>query len=198
MSNYWDERFGGEEYVYGEDPNVFFAEKLSNLNPGKIILPCEGEGRNAVYAAVLGWKVHAFDNSTAGKTKAVALANKKVASINYDISDAMHAAYPENGADIVAFIFAHFPPEIRTAIHQKAIKWLKPGGIMLLEAFNPNQLGNLSGGPQDITMLYTTEMLRTDFEELDIKLLEKKQIELKEGRHHDGNAEVVRFIGIKT
>lgn len=81
MNNIWNERYGKEEYVYGEEPNVFFAAQLTKLQNGVIILPCEGEGRNAVYAASQGWKVNAFDTSEAGKTKAIQLASNKGVTI---------------------------------------------------------------------------------------------------------------------
>lgn len=197
MINYWDERFSGEEYVYGEEPNVFFAEQISKLKPGKVMLPCEGEGRNAVYAASLGWEVFAFDSSEAGRRKALALADRKRVSINYQLEDVGMAGFPDNEADVVAFIYAHFPPETRTIIHQKVISWLKPGGTILLEAFNPAQLKNNSGGPKDPAMLYTTEMLAADFSELNIKLLQTEQTVLKEGRFHEGKADIIRYAGIK-
>ncbi len=74
MKNFWNKRYSEKEYVYGEDANVFFAEQLQQITPEKIILPCEGEGRNAVYAATSGWGVHAFDTSIIGKSKAIQLA----------------------------------------------------------------------------------------------------------------------------
>ena len=197
MNDYWNERFGGEEYVYGEDPNVFFAEQISKLKPGKIILPCEGEGRNAAHAASLGWEVLAFDSSQGGKSKAMALAYKKGVSINYKIADVGVATYPDNEADVVSFIYVHFSPDTRKIIHQKAIRWLKPDGRILLEAFNPAQLRNTSGGPQDISMLYTAEMLADDFAALNIELLQTEQVVLSEGRFHEGEADIIRFVGTK-
>ena len=195
--NFWNERYSEKEYVYGEEPNVFFAEQVKNIKPGKIILPCEGEGRNAVYAASLGWEVNAFDSSEAGKIKALQLAAVKGVSINYTVYDANTITYAENSVDIVAFIYAHFPATIRKQIHQKAIRWLKPGGKLILEAFNPLQLQNNSGGPKELSMLYTEDMMKEDFAELKIEFLEAVQIELREGKYHEGKADVIRFVGIK-
>ena len=160
MNSFWNERYSAKEYIYGEDSNIFFAEQLSLLKPGSIILPCEGEGRNAVFAASNGWKVNAFDSSEAGKIKALQLADKKGVSIKYVVDDAMAITYPESSADVVAFIYAHLPPATRKLIHKKAITWLKPGGKIILEAFNPNQLQNISGGPKDVSMLYTESVIR--------------------------------------
>ncbi len=197
MSSFWNERYGAKNYVYGKEPNVFFAEQIDNLIPGMLILPCEGEGRNAVYAATKGWDVEAFDLSVAGKSKALQLAGKTKIDISYVIKDALNASYPENKADVVAFIYAHFPPDVRSIIHKKAISWLKPGGKMILEAFNTLQLKNKSGGPKDLDMLYNTDMLLSDFQDLVTVLIQNVQTDLREGKLHEGKADIVRYIGTK-
>ncbi|HEY9169990.1 MAG TPA: methyltransferase domain-containing protein [Lutibacter sp.] len=198
MKNFWNERYGVQEYIYGKTPNVFFAEQLPTLKPGEILLPGEGEGRNAVFAALKGWQVRAFDTSEAGKRKAEKLAKENNVDIDYLIDDALTVHYPPNSFNTIAFIYAHFPPAIRKEIHQKAITWLKPGGKILLEVFNPKQLQNNSCGPKDLAMLYTEEMLRDDFEGLTINLLETKTIELNEGKHHKGKADIIQFVATKN
>ncbi len=197
MSSFWNERYSSEEYVYGEEPNVFFAEQIDRMKAGTIILPCDGEGRNGVYAASKGWVVNAFDMSVEGRNKALQLANKQKVNLNYIIEDASIIDYQENSADVVAFIFSHLPAPVRKQIHAKAITWLKPGGRIILEVFNPLQLHNNSGGPKDISMLCTEEILLEDFAILDIELLMKVQTELNEGKYHEGKADVIRFVGVK-
>ena len=197
MKNFWNERYSEKEYIYGVDPNVFLAEQLKNLKPGKIILPCEGEGRNAVYAASLDWEVHAFDSSEVGREKALQLAKEKGVSINYAVDDATTITYAENSVDVVAFIYAHFPATIRKQIHQKAITWLKPGGKLILEAFNPQQLQYNSGGPKDLSMLYTEDMMKEDFTSLNINLIQNLMTELNEGKYHKGKASIIRVVGTK-
>ncbi|HSL87766.1 MAG TPA: hypothetical protein VK870_00530, partial [Ignavibacteriaceae bacterium] len=81
-NNFWDERYSAEEYVYGKDPNEFFEEHLSKLNPGRLLLPGEGEGRNAIFAAKLGWQVDANDQSIVAKSKAEKLAHAYGVNIN--------------------------------------------------------------------------------------------------------------------
>lgn len=196
-NEFWNQRYSIVEYVYGEEQNQFFASQISELKPGNIILPCEGEGRNAVFAATLGWRVKAFDGSSEGRNKAFQLAEKKKVVIDYAIADATVVQYPDNSADVVAFIYAHFSNSQRTQIHKKAVSWLKPGGKIILEAFNPEQLQNNSGGPKDLAMLYTLEMLQNDFSGLRIDLIQNIQTTLKEGAFHDGVADVVQFVGTR-
>lgn len=197
MDNFWNERYGVDEYVYGDQPNVFFAEQLRLISPGTLILPCEGEGRNAVYAASLGWKVHAFDSSEAGKQKAMRLAERIGTTFEYDIVDANDANYLENSADVVAFVYAHFPPMTRKSIHQKAMHWLKPGGRLLLEAFHPSQLQNQSGGPKALSMLYSEDMIKADFAGLHVEIMASIETTLSEGKYHEGKAHIVRYLGVK-
>ena len=197
MIAFWDKRYNEKEYAYGERPNAFLEQQLDKLTPGVIILPCDGEGRNGVYAATKGWEVFAFDLSEAGRTKAMDLAAKNKTRINYAISDVAQAHYSPASTDLVALIYAHLPAQIRREVHKKCIDWLKPGGQIILEAFNPNQLENNSGGPKELSMLYTKEMLLEDFKDLKIEVLQTIQYRLDEGKYHQGNADLIQFIGVK-
>lgn len=117
--------------------------------------------------------------------------------IEYTVEDALAISYPANSADAVAFIFAHFPHAVRTLIHQKAMGWLKPGGTLILEAFNPAQLNNQSGGPKEQDMLYTATMLNEDFNGLDIVLLHNVQTTISEGKYHAGIADTIQLVATK-
>jgi hypothetical protein len=197
IKEFWNERYGKDEYVYGEEPNLFFAEQLDSIPSGKILLPCDGEGRNGVYAATKGWQVSAFDLSDEGRAKAMLLAGKKGVTIDYQIEDALRVSYPENSFDAIALIFAHFPPEVRIPFHKKVIGWLKPGGYLIMEVYNPKQLKNETGGPKDISMLYSEENAREDFGSLQTILLKSTQVVLNEGAFHNGLGDVTRFVGRK-
>jgi hypothetical protein len=74
---------------------------------------------------------------------------------------------------------------------------LAPSGILILEAFEPKQLENQSGGPKQSDMLYTIDMLKEDFKDLKIKTLEVSVIGLDEGAYHQGKANVIRLIAEK-
>jgi hypothetical protein len=95
---------------------------------------------------------------------------------------------------VVAAIFVHFPPEVRTRMHRAMLAALKPGGVLILEAFTPQQLAYKSGGPSVAEMLYTPEMLGTDFAGGEVLLLEECVTELAEGKYHRGLGAVVRLV----
>jgi SAM-dependent methyltransferase len=197
MQQFWDERYAAPAFAYGTEPNVFLKAQLDGLTPGSILFPCEGEGRNAVYAASLGWKVSAFDYSISGRNKALMLANQQDVDLSYRIIQAELADYPENSFDAIALIYAHFEPELRSKFHQRCVSWLKPGGRIIMEAFNPEQLLYFSGGPKNPEMLYTEKKLTDDFDTLQIEHLQTSITDLDEGPFHRGKAAVIQFTGIK-
>jgi 2-polyprenyl-3-methyl-5-hydroxy-6-metoxy-1,4-benzoquinol methylase len=197
MKDFWDKRYAESEFAYGALPNEFLKEQLQNLSTGKILFVCEGEGRNAVYAAIQQWNVEAFDLSAEGKKKALQLAEQNNVTINYQVKDATTIQYPENSFDCIALIYAHFPETIRKSIHKKVMNWLKLNGYVIIEAFNPNQLKNTSGGPTDLSMLYTKEIMADDFKDLMFQQISTETIELNEEKYHIGKADVIRFIGKK-
>ncbi len=196
-AHFWNERYSANEFVYGKSPNHFFAQTIDGLKPGRMLLPCEGEGRNAVYAATLSWEVTAFDQSLAGQSKCQRLSLESNVKVHYNISDALQFEFGEAQFDCIGLIYAHFSPNIRQRVHQKVVRCLAPSGILILEAFEPKQLENQSGGPKQADMLYTIDMLKEDFKDLKIKTLEVSVIKLDEGAYHQGKANVIRLIAEK-
>lgn len=195
MKEMWERRYAADEYAYGEEPNAFFKACLDRLPaPGRILLPAEGEGRNAVYAARRGWRVDAFDFSPAGRDKALRLAERHGVHINYEVADYETAHIEPEAYDAVALIFAHTPDSIRRAVHRKLVSALKPGGHLFLEAYSKDQLAYGTGGPPTEALLYTRDDLREDFAALEILELEMLEAEIHEGRYHTGLASVVRLV----
>jgi len=193
MQNQWDERYARQEYIYGTQPNNFLKEKLRTLKPGRILLPAEGEGRNAVYAASLGWETDAFDQSIEAEKKALQLAGMNKVQLNYFIQSLDKWNPEPDQFDCIALIFVHLPEELRKLVHQSAIKALKPGGILVLEAFTVNQLSRTSGGPKITELLFTSDQLKNDFiNTSELEILET-QVILDEGPLHQGIAEVLQL-----
>lgn len=202
MKEFWDERYGAEEWAYGKEPNVFLKEILTETKTGKALFPAEGEGRNAVYAASMGWEVSAFDQSVSGRKKALELAVEKNVRIDYQVGDLEEMEYPENYFDLLVLIFVHFPPNLRTKYHKHLLKYVKPGGKIILEGFSKEHLEFSSknpkaGGPPNIDMLFSVEEMREDFTDTKIELLEEKIVDMKEGLYHVGKSSVIRLVATK-
>jgi hypothetical protein len=72
-----------------------------------------------------------------------------------------------------------------------------------LEGFSVNNLELLKknpkiGGPAIRAMLFSKQEIKDTFKNFEIIELEETQIELNEGRFHNGLASVIRFIGKKN
>jgi len=197
MNDFWNERYAATEYAYGTEPNQFFKEQLEKLNPGKILFPAEGEGRNAVYAAKMGWQVYAFDPSTKGKRKAEKLASANGVSIDYQIAGYEDVNYTPHFFDCIVLIFAHTHPLKRNEVHQKLISFLKPGGTLVLEGFSKNQISYNTGGPRDVNMLFSRKEMESDFGFFSELTIAETDIILNEGPFHQGKAAVIRILGVK-
>lgn len=202
MNNFWDERFANNKSVYGEEPNQFFKEQLSKLEAGALLLPAEGEGRNAIFAAKTGWEVSAFDTSKVGRENALKRAQIENVAIDYKLQDILEFDYSENMFDAIGLVFAHFPSIIRAKFHQKLISSLRIGGYIILEGFSKNHLqfsekNPSAGGPKNIDMLFDSESILEDFSSLKTILIEEKIIHLSEGEFHQGESYVVRYVGQK-
>ena len=198
MKNFWNERYGGDEYVYGTAPNEFLKEEIEDLDNGKALFIAEGEGRNAVLAAQLGWDVTALDYSKEAKKKAMQLAAERGVSINYIIDDVINFDFGFEQFDLIVLIYGHFPKELVSQLLPKIEKSLKPEGLFLAEVFSENQLGRSSGGPKSKDMLYTTPDFKNGLGSLEISYLRELDIHLDEGAHHTGDASVIRVIASKS
>jgi len=198
----WDDRYADKAYAYGEEPNAFFASQLANFEPGNILMPADGEGRNGVFAATQGWKVTAADLSVEGKKKALALARSKSVELDYHVGQFQELEFEKESFDAVGLIYAHFPASIKSQIHRQIDAYIKPGGIVIFEAFSKSHLELRKkdpqvGGPMDIDMLFSTDETISDFDNYDIIYLQEETVNLAEGLFHNGESSVVRFVGRK-
>ncbi|MFC0515322.1 class I SAM-dependent methyltransferase [Mucilaginibacter angelicae] len=200
--NFWNERYKQTGYAYGKEPNDFFAAWLRKLKPGAILMPADGEGRNGVFAAKLGWDVTSFDLSEEGKEKALELAKENDVTIKYLVGDQEQLSFETAAFDAIGLIYAHFAAGKKSSFHKELSSYLKPGGVIVFEAFGKNNLHNVKinpkvGGPKDVGMLFSTDEIAADFEGYNFLVLEETEVDLGEGDYHIGTGSVVRFVGRK-
>lgn len=195
--DFWNSRYSEQEFAYGTQPNAFLKEQLEKIKSGSALFLGEGEGRNAVFAATIGWQADAVDFSSSAKVKALRLAEKNNVKINYEVCDLNEYQFKENYYDLVVMIFLHLPLELREKVFKDSINSLKRNGILLVEAFNKNQINNSSGGPQSLDLLYSENDVLDLVKDLRTETIESKSIELDEGAYHKGKADVIRYIGVK-
>ena len=199
----WNDRYSKEEFAYGEEPNNYLKEYLGKLPIGTILFPAEGEGRNAVYAAKIGWAVTAFDISNEGQRKALRLAEKNNVKIDYKVGELEILNFAAEQFDVIALIYAHFPANIKSLYHKTLDKFLKVNGTIIFESFSKKHIDYITanekvGGPKDVDSLFSIEEIKADFPNYEIIELEEKEIELNEGLFHIGTGSVIRFVGRKV
>lgn len=194
----WDERYSKPGYSYGAEPNEFLASAAGHIPAGPVLMLGEGEGRNAVFLAGLGYDVLAVDQSEAGLAKARQLANEK--GVRIETRQADLRSFPiELGrwAGIVS-IFCHLPPDIRHPLHAAVVHGLQPGGVFLLEAYTPRQLGRGTGGPSSVELLVSLANLSGELKGLDFLHARELEREVREGQYHTGLASVVQLVARRT
>lgn len=200
MNNkFWDEKYSGIDYFYGEQPNEFLTQQLKHIpKTAKILCLCEGEGRNAVYLAKNGFDVTAVDFSEEAKTKALRLAVRQNVKLNYHLSDLIDYDFGVKKWDAIISVFAHLPLSLRQTIYPKVISSLRKDGIFIIEAYTPNQIEYGTGGPKDIEMMCSEEILRNDLIGMNWMFIEEGEKYLSEGLGHSGQSYTIRGVAKKS
>lgn len=198
IEQFWDQRFSGKQLVYGHLPNDFLALNTQRLKAGgDILCLAEGEGRNAIYLAKQGFNVTAVDISSVALEKAKQLAHTHKANVNLVHADLADYDLGSKKWDGIVAIFMHLPPDLRENVFGKIAAALRPTGIFIGEFYRPEQLNFTTGGPRELSMLYSTNMLSNDLKDLSFILLEEREREVFEGIGHTGMAAVSQVIAQK-
>lgn len=194
ITDFWNDRYAQSGYVYGNEPNAFFKQTIDKLPVGSVLIPAAGQGRDAVYAASLGWEVDAFDLSDEGQKKALELAAQKNVRINFEVINALDFK-TDKQYDLIALIYFHLAPSARATFYKRMADRLKPNGTLIVEAFNPLQAGGSSGGPQDPALLISKDDLTGYFPTFECLLNEYFVEDKNEGAGHIGAANIVKYVG---
>jgi SAM-dependent methyltransferase len=195
---FWDDRYAEEGFAYGTEANAFLQSLKASFKPGqRALLVCDGEGRNGVWLAQQGLEVVSLDYSQVGLDKAGALANERGVKLQTICSDIYQWDWPVADFDFVILIYAHFRESERARLHQAALNALKPGGQLILEAYTREQMNYESGGPRDLSMLYSEQMLQEDFSGAEITELKSLIATLNEGKYHVGDGAIVRIVATR-
>lgn len=189
----WNARFSGEDYAYGKEPNEWLKLRIKP-GSGKALVPADGEGRNAVYIASLGYETDVFDLSDVGKEKCKKLADEKGVSVNYEVDDLVTRDFTTGKYDLMAFSWFHVPWDIFIEHYPRMINSLKSGGDFICEGYHTTQIGMTSGGPKSLDLLWDLdEILEVIGDFFVIKYAKVEAVELEESDLHRGTANVVRL-----
>jgi SAM-dependent methyltransferase len=196
---HWESRFSAPDYIFGTAPNEFLRTQARLLPAqGKVLAVADGEGRNGVWLAEQGLDVLSVDFSPKALAKAEALAKVRGVVLQMQRVDLITWAWPNAAFDVVAAIFIQWAtPDQRERIFAGIRQALKPGGLLLLQGYRPEQLVYKTGGPSQVENLYTRAMLTEAFAGFaDLKIAEHDSV-LEEGTRHSGMAALIDLVGRK-
>ena len=197
----WDQRFSSEEYAYGKEANIWLSERISQINPpphNRALFPADGEGRNAVWAARIGWNSEVFDLSSVGKQKCQLLAEEHGVTVNYEVDDLELREFPDKVFDLIACSWFHTPSEIRKTHMPRMLHSLKSGGQFVMEGYHTSQMPLHSGGPKSLDLLFDLdevlgELIGEKAPQMHIIHTAVTSTVLDESKLHKGQARVVRI-----
>ncbi len=192
----WNRRFEDEAYIFGTEPNAWLREQAGVWHAGQRVLSvADGEGRNSVWLASQGVQVDAFDVASVGVAKARRLAQANGVSVNYSVSDCDSYTWPLAAYDGVAAIFVQFAdPAMRERLFVNIKRCLKPGGTLVLQGYTPRQLEFKTGGPPQVSHLYTETLLREAFADFEVLTLHDYEADLTEGDRHTGRSALIGLV----
>jgi SAM-dependent methyltransferase len=190
----WDERYGQPGFAYGTEPNDFLRAEYARMAVGRVLCLADGEGRNSVFLAEQGYLVTAVDASGVGVTKTGQLAIERGVTVDAHHADLRDFDLGEAQWDGIVSIFCHLPPPLRREVHARVVRALKPGGVLILEAYTPDQVGRGTGGPPVAAAMMSEEILRDELAGLVFDSIVECEREVIEGAYHTGTASVVQVI----
>ena len=193
----WNDRYSADALPYGPEPNAFVVAQAPQIPPGPVLCLAEGYGRNAMWLATKGHAVTAVEQSPVAIARGRALAVERGIAVDFVQSDL--AAYDLGEAQWsgIVSVFAHLPAALRGDVHARVVRALAPGGLYILEAYAPAQLGFRTGGPRDVSLLMTRDALVEELAGLDFVLAQEVEREVIEGVLHKGGAAEVQVVGRK-
>jgi SAM-dependent methyltransferase len=193
-SEYWDDRYATADFAYGAEPNEFLVSIAQRIPPGPVLMLGDGEGRNGVFLAGRGHEVLAVDQSEVGLAKAQRLAEQKGVRIPTRVADLRDFAIEPGAWAGIVSIFCHLPPLIRLPLHAAVVRGLRPGGVFVLEAYTPSQIGRGTGGPPTAEFMLTLHDLKRELTGLEFVHAKEVEREVREGTYHTGMASVVQLV----
>ncbi len=196
----WEERFAAsKDFVFGTEPAQFLTDHQDLLTPGASALAvADGEGRNSVFMAQQGLKVSALEFAPTAIARGQLLAKERGVAVDFHRLDIMAQPWPDQQYDLVAGIFIQFVgPDGRRLQFKRMKDATKPGGIVMLHGYRPEQLAYGTGGPPFEQNMYTEVILRAAFVGWDILELREYDRAIHEGRGHSGKSALIDLIARK-
>ena len=152
--------------VLNEKPNALLVETVQGRKPGTALDADMGEGRNAIYLAQQGWQVTGADVAEKALAYAQARAQKLGVHLRTEVADMATYDWGTNKWDLIVLSYAggrEYAPRVARA--------LKPGGIVVLEAFHMDATNQLQVVDGDYRVFFNTNELPKLYGAVGLKML---------------------------
>ncbi len=191
----WDERYAGEDYVFGTEPAAYLRRVAGLLPPGaRVLMLAEGEGRNAVWLAGEGHDVTGIGQSAVGLAKAARLARARGVKVTFRQADVLAWDGSDGPWDAVVAVFVHFRSAEWAGLAGALGQGLRAGGVFMYHGYGPGQLAFGSGGPRDPDMLATATGVAAHFPGWQPLVARDHEDVLAEGTRHVGRSALVDLV----
>ncbi|MDF2143866.1 bifunctional 2-polyprenyl-6-hydroxyphenol methylase/3-demethylubiquinol 3-O-methyltransferase UbiG [Knoellia sp. p5-6-4] len=166
----WDERYAAAERVWSAGPNREVEAVAAGWPPGRALDLGAGEGRHALWLAERGWQVTAVDFSAVGIDRGRQEAARRSVDVEWVVADVTEwEPAPGTLFDLVLVAYLHIPQDAFSRLGQ----WLAPGGALVVVGHSLRNLTEGVGGPQDPSILHTTDQLRAASDGLEVQRCEE-------------------------
>lgn len=192
----WDVRYSQEGYLFGTEPAAALRRHAARFPAAsRCLCIADGEGRNSVWLAEQGHEVTAWDSSKVAVEKAKRLAEARGVSVAFSVEDAAAYDWAAHQYDVVVAVFIQFAgPDLRDKMFEGMKAATRPGGLVFVHGYTPEQIKFGTGGPRQVENLYTEDLLRTQFDDFSIELLQVYEADIQEGTGHSGTSSLVDMI----
>ena len=154
----WNRILTSPKAPFSRAPNAFLAEMIKGVKPGRSLDVGMGQGRNTIYLAQQGWDSVGFDPAD----RAVAAAQQQAAAAGVKITAevAREEDFDWGSAkwDLIVLSYVRV-----RAVADKTIRALRPGGMVVVEAFHRDATKN---GPVGGGVVFDTNELLQLFKDL--------------------------------
>ena len=141
--------------LFNNAPNGLLVETVRGLPPGTALDADMGEGRNALYLAQLGWRVTGVDIAEKALAFAQARAQQLSVPLTTEVHDMATYDWGQNKWNLIVLSYAG-----GRDYAARVARALKPGGLVVLEAFHMDAAQQLNVVNGDYRVFFNHDELK--------------------------------------
>jgi SAM-dependent methyltransferase len=139
----WNRILTSPKAPFNRSPNAFLVEMIKGVKPGRSLDVGMGQGRNTIYLAQLGWDSMGFDPADRAVAAAQQQADAAGVKITTQVAREEDFDWGDAKWDLIVLSYVRV-----RAVADKAMRALRPGAIVIVEAFHRDATrdGPVGGG----------------------------------------------------